>query len=69
MTDQLCLPQIRLNDGSRLVARLNHVNTVGDLRQYIVLARPHLAAVPFNLLTTFPSKVGGLGKNVVAAGC
>ncbi len=50
------LSQVRLNDGSRLVARLNSSHTVGDLRQYISLARPHLAASPFALLTTFPSK-------------
>ncbi len=50
--------QVRLNDGSRLVVRLNHSHTVGDLREFVSLARPHLAASPFNLLTTFPSKVG-----------
>lgn len=49
--------QVRLNDGSRLVVRMNVNRTVGDLREYVTLARPHLAAVPFNLMTTFPNKV------------
>lgn len=48
--------QIRLADGSRLVATLNHTQTIGDLRRYIVLARPQYEHQPFNLLTTFPSK-------------
>lgn len=49
--------QVRLNDGSRLLVTLNHTHTVGQLREYVTLARPHLATAQFNLLTTFPSKV------------
>ncbi|XP_043210066.1 NSFL1 cofactor p47-like isoform X1 [Amphibalanus amphitrite] len=48
--------QVRLTDGSRLVVKLNLTHTIGDLRQYIATARPHLATRPFALLTTFPSK-------------
>lgn len=29
--------QIRLADGSRLVATLNHTHTIADLRRYIIL--------------------------------
>jgi len=48
--------QVRLADGSRIVVKLNHSHTVGDLRSYIVTARPQYAGVPFMLLTTFPNK-------------
>jgi len=48
--------QVRLADGSRLVVRLNHSHSVGDLRQYVCTARPQYAGVPFLLLTTFPNK-------------
>ncbi len=46
--------QVRMADGSRLIARLNHTHTVGDLRAYIATARPQYASVPFALLNTFP---------------
>jgi UBX domain-containing protein 1 len=36
---------------------MNEDRTVGELREYISLSRPNLAATPFDLLTTFPSKV------------
>ncbi|KAL1471151.1 hypothetical protein MTO96_023861, partial [Rhipicephalus appendiculatus] len=48
--------QIRLSDGSRLVAHMNHTNTVGDIYKYIVVARPEYEATTFMLLTTFPHK-------------
>jgi len=48
--------QIRLTDGSRLIARLNHHHTIGDLRQYITIARPQFQAVTFTLMTTFPNR-------------
>ncbi|OQR78410.1 NSFL1 cofactor p47-like, partial [Tropilaelaps mercedesae] len=48
--------QIRLADGSRLFAKLNHSNTVDDLRRYLVTARPQYAATTFVLMTTFPNK-------------
>lgn len=48
--------QVRLADGSTVVARLNHSHTVGDLRRYITIARPQYAASAFSLHTTFPRK-------------
>jgi len=36
---------------------MNEDRTVGEVREYISLTSPHLAVVPFDLLTTFPSKV------------
>lgn len=48
--------QIRLSDGSKLVARMNHTHTIGDIRKYIVTARPEYEAATFILLTTFPHK-------------
>lgn len=48
--------QIRLADGSRLVLKMNHTHTVGDIRRYIVTARPQYSASVFALLTAFPSK-------------
>jgi len=47
---------VRLIDGSRIVVKLNHTHTVGDLRSYIATARPQYSGAPFTLLTTFPSK-------------
>ncbi|XP_046661575.1 NSFL1 cofactor p47 [Homalodisca vitripennis] len=48
--------QIRLADGSRLVATFNHTHTVGDVRRYIMQARPQFEHQTFSLLTTFPNK-------------
>ncbi|KAH7968407.1 hypothetical protein HPB52_008266 [Rhipicephalus sanguineus] len=48
--------QIRLSDGSRLVAHMNQSNTVADIRKYIVNARPEYEAATFALLTMFPRK-------------
>jgi len=48
--------QIRLADGSRLTASLNHTNTVGDLYRFIILARPQYSSSTFTLMTTFPNK-------------
>jgi len=48
--------QIRLPDGKRLVAKVNHTHTVGDLRNYVSVARPDLAASDFGLHTTYPPK-------------
>ncbi|CAG9764789.1 unnamed protein product [Ceutorhynchus assimilis] len=49
--------QIRLADGSRLVAQFNHEHTIRQIREYITAARPQYTAQAFNLLTTYPSKV------------
>ncbi|KAL3063887.1 hypothetical protein OYC64_000249 [Pagothenia borchgrevinki] len=48
--------QIRLHDGGRLVQRFNHTHRVSDLRQFLVGARPLMAASEFVLMTTFPNK-------------
>lgn len=61
--------QIRLADGSRLVATLNHTHTIADLRRYITLARPQYEHQAFNLLTTFPSKeLSDNNQSLVQAG-
>jgi len=49
--------QIRLADGSRMIVNINLSRLVSDLRQYICIARPEYAVIPFNLMTTFPNKV------------
>ncbi|ELU16376.1 hypothetical protein CAPTEDRAFT_163460 [Capitella teleta] len=48
--------QLRLADGSRMVAKFNHTHTVADVRNYIVTARPQYVSANFVLLTTFPNK-------------
>lgn len=48
--------QIRLADGGRLVHRFNHSHRVSDLRQFVIAARPVMAAREFVLMTTFPNK-------------
>lgn len=47
--------QIRLSDGTRLVARLNEDATVGQLREFVRASRP--GSTNFVLSTTFPKKV------------
>ncbi|KAI7903254.1 uncharacterized protein BX663DRAFT_507992 [Cokeromyces recurvatus] len=47
--------QIRLGDGSKLVAKLNHTHTIGDIRQFI--EANHSASRPYILQTTFPVKI------------
>ncbi|CAO3627057.1 unnamed protein product [Mucor hiemalis] len=46
--------QVRLGDGSKLIAKLNHTHTVGDIRQFIESSQP--ASRPYSLQTTFPVK-------------
>ncbi|XP_029362221.1 NSFL1 cofactor p47 isoform X3 [Echeneis naucrates] len=48
--------QIRLADGGRLVQKFNHTHRVSDVRQFVVAARPAMAAREFILMTTFPNK-------------
>ncbi|KAJ7392114.1 NSFL1 cofactor p47 [Desmophyllum pertusum] len=48
--------QIRLADGTRMVSKFNHSNTVGDIRRFICASRPQMAGMNFVLLTTFPNK-------------
>lgn len=40
-----------------MVVQINLSRLISDLRQYICLARPEYATLPFNLMTTFPNKV------------
>lgn len=61
--------QVRLTDGSTLVAQLNHSHTVGDLRQYIRIARPQYTGSTFSLHTTYPRKeLSDDSQTVEAAG-
>ncbi|KAM4609971.1 NSFL1 cofactor p47 [Polymixia lowei] len=48
--------QIRLADGGKLVQKFNHTHSVSDVRQFVVGARPAMAAREFVLMTTFPNK-------------
>lgn len=47
--------QLRLRDGSRLVAEFNMDHTVGDIRRFIQAARPDLQ-MRYTLSTAFPRK-------------
>lgn len=49
--------QIRLADGSRLVHRFNESSTVGDIRQFVRMARPEYEALEFQILAGFPSQL------------
>lgn len=46
--------QIRLPDGSRMVVKVNHGHTVGDVRTYLAAARPDVGE--FVLQGAFPPK-------------
>ncbi|KAI8992603.1 hypothetical protein BDB01DRAFT_778999 [Pilobolus umbonatus] len=59
--------QIRLGNGSRLIAKLNHTHTVGDIRQYIEASNPTNA--PYILQTTFPIReLGDDSQTIKEAG-
>eukprot|EP00878_Enallax_costatus_P001620 GHUV01001771.1.p1 GENE.GHUV01001771.1~~GHUV01001771.1.p1 ORF type:complete len:283 (+),score=97.43 GHUV01001771.1:128-976(+) len=45
--------QLRLSDGSRMVARMNTTHTVADIRRFIRAARPDMTG-GYQLLTGFP---------------
>ncbi|XP_044746083.1 NSFL1 cofactor p47-like [Coccinella septempunctata] len=60
--------QIRLADGSRLVAQFNHTHTVGEIRSYILAARPQYATQSFDLLSSYPSKVLEDSQTIKEAG-
>ncbi|VIO87436.1 Uncharacterized protein BM_BM7200 [Brugia malayi] len=49
--------QIRLPSGERIVGKFNHNHTVGDIRNFVIIAAPVYAFQPFNLMTTFPNKM------------
>ncbi|CAG8499843.1 2591_t:CDS:10 [Dentiscutata erythropus] len=48
--------QIRLGDGTRMLARFNHTHTVADIRNFINASRVGEATRNYVLQTTFPSK-------------
>jgi UBX domain-containing protein 1 len=47
--------QIRLGDGSRLSARFNTSNTIGDVYDFVMRANPANRTRSWVLMTTFPS--------------
>jgi len=55
-SEPVTMLQIRLADGSRLTGRFNHSHTVGDIRRFIVAARPAYADQVFAVLSSFPPK-------------
>jgi UBX domain-containing protein 1 len=49
--------QLRMADGSRLVARFNSSHTLGDVRRFVRASRPDLAAAPYAFASGgFPPK-------------
>ncbi|KAJ2395786.1 protein phosphatase regulator, partial [Coemansia sp. RSA 2559] len=48
--------QIRLVDGSRLIANVNPSHTIGDLRSFVTSQRPDVSQRPFTFNTVMPSK-------------
>jgi len=48
--------QVRLADGTRMVARMNLTHTVGDLRSFINASRPENSTRPYTIGTTFPNR-------------
>jgi len=48
--------QIRLTDGTRIVARMNLTHTVGDIRNFINASRPENLSRPYTIGTTFPNR-------------
>ncbi|KAJ2776187.1 protein phosphatase regulator [Coemansia javaensis] len=60
--------QIRLADGTRLVARANPSHTVADLRAYVAAQRPAAAARPFALKSVMPPKVLDDAATIESAG-
>ncbi|KAI9456031.1 hypothetical protein BJY52DRAFT_1277661 [Lactarius psammicola] len=48
--------QVRLADGTRIVARMNLDHTVRDLRNFINASRPENNTRPYTIGTTFPNR-------------
>ncbi|KAI0275824.1 hypothetical protein BGY98DRAFT_990057 [Russula aff. rugulosa BPL654] len=48
--------QVRLADGTRMVARMNLSHTVGELRNFINASRPENNVRPYTIGTTFPNR-------------
>lgn len=49
--------QLRMFDGSRMVAQFNTTHTLADVRRFIRSSRPDQSGVNFQLMTSFPQKV------------
>jgi len=47
--------QLRLADGTRMVAKFNLTQTVGDIRRFVEAARR--GGPTYDLMTTFPQKI------------
>ncbi|KII90362.1 hypothetical protein PLICRDRAFT_52103 [Plicaturopsis crispa FD-325 SS-3] len=48
--------QVRLADGTRIIARMNLTHTVLDLRNFINASRPENLTRPYTIGTTFPNR-------------
>ena len=60
--------QIRLADGSRMVAKFNHTQTISDIRRFIRASRPE-ATGAYMLMTSFPSaQIEDEGRTIEEAG-
>ncbi|KAF8072890.1 PUX4 [Scenedesmus sp. PABB004] len=60
--------QLRLSDGSRMVARMNTTHTVADVRRFIRASRPDMAG-PYSLATGFPpAPIADESQTLEAAG-
>lgn len=60
--------QLRLSDGSRMVARMNHGHTVADIRRFIRASRPDVAGA-YALATGFPpAPIADESQSLEAAG-
>ncbi|KAI0321545.1 ubiquitin-related domain-containing protein [Amylostereum chailletii] len=61
--------QIRLADGTRMVARMNLTHTVQDLRNFINASRPENNSRPYTIGTTFPNRtLEDMGATIEGAG-
>lgn len=60
--------QIRLADGSRMVASFNHSHTITDIRRFVRASRPE-ATGGYVLMTAFPSaQIEDEGRTIEEAG-
>ncbi|KAG2189069.1 hypothetical protein INT44_004211 [Umbelopsis vinacea] len=48
--------QIRMADGTKLVAKFNHTHTIADVRNFINASRPGESSRPYILRSSFPPK-------------
>lgn len=61
--------QLRLSDGTRMVARFNHHHTVADIRGFIDAARPgHLRTYQLQTMAFPPKLLTNLAETIEAAG-